>query len=402
MKREKLKKLITNTKYRKKIQTDGFRNVKHLIKDNTKLIDIIRNNTLQKFNLNYVTNRLRIINIYNAGQKLNHRLYNISLGKKFTNGFIRNGHDVLEISDRDFIKQNRTISLTNNSSTLFQRYLIETFKNYNPDLLFFGHTKNLNHETIKQFKLLNKSLTISQWNEDHVMPSLDYSKTNIENISNYANLVDNNFITTDPSIINKQVNKFKNLHFFFVPVDKNIECFDVYKLSPTKDIFYAMSHGVNRATLKRGKTDSRINFLNSLIKKIDNINYDFYGFENKEPIWGNYFYKALINSKMGLNLSRGNPTKYYSSNRIASLMGNGLLTFIDRKTQMNDFFNNNEIIFYNGISDLSEKIKFYKKNEKSRIKIAKKGKVKYFKLFNELKTTKYIIDKSLGNKTFLY
>ena len=42
---------------------------------------------------------------------------------------------------------------------------------------------------------------------------------------------------------------------------------------------------------------------------------------------------------MGLNLSRGKPTKYYSSNRIASLMGNGLLTFIDKKVQMHHFFN---------------------------------------------------------------
>jgi len=396
-----LKKLIKNEKYRKKIQNDGFKNVKHQIKENSLFIDKIRENCLQKFNLNFIRNKLRIINIYNTGQKLNHRLYNISLGKKFTNGFIRNGHDVLEISDRDFIRQNRSFSLKN-SSFKFQEYLIETFKNYNPDFLFFGHTKNINTETIEQFRVINKNLIISQWNEDPVMPSLDYSKSNINNISHYANLVDHNFITTDPSVFKKQNNNINNLHFFFVPVDRNIECFDVYKLNPMKDIFYAMSHGVNRAKLKKGKIDTRINFLNNLIKKIDNINYDFYGFENKEPIWGDNFYKALVNSKMGLNLSRGLPTKYYSSNRIASLMGNGLLTFIDKKTQMNDFFNNNEIIFYNGINDLSEKIQFYKKNEKSRIKIAKKGKKKYFLLFNELKITKYIIDKSLGNKSFLY
>ena len=43
------------------------------------------------------------------------------------------------------------------------------------------------------------------------------------------------------------------------------------------------------------------------------------------------FYKSLLNSKMALNLSRGKPTKYYSSNRIASLMGNGLMVFIDQK-----------------------------------------------------------------------
>ena len=234
------------------------------------------------------------------------------------------------------------------------------------------------------------------------MPSLNYSKSNIQNISHYGKLVDHNFITTDPKIFLKQNKDIKNLHFFFVPVDKNIECFDVFKLKPNKDLFYAMSHGVNRATLKKGKIDERINFLNSLIKKLDNINYDFYGFENKEPIWGDSFYKALVNSKMGLNLSRGLPTKYYSSNRIASLMGNGLLTFIDKKTEMGDFFNKNEIIFYENQSDLSQKINFYKKNEKSRKKIAKNGKEKYFKLFNETRISKYIIDKSLGNKNSLF
>jgi len=397
----KLKKLIKNEKYRKNIQFEGFKHVKHKIKDNSKFIDKIRENCVQKFNLNFIRNKLRIINIYNTGQKLNHRLYNISLGKKFTNGFIRNGHDVLEISDRDFIRQNRSFSFKN-STNKFQEFLLETFKNYNPDFLFFGHTKNIDLDTIDQFRSINKNLIISQWNEDPIMSSLDYSKTNIRNISYYGNYVDHNFITTDPSVFRKQNSKIKNLHFFFVPVDRNIECFDVYKLNPTRDIFYAMSHGVNRAKLKKGKTDSRIIFLNNLIKKIDNINYDFYGFANKEPIWGDNFYKALVNSKMGLNLSRGLPTKYYSSNRIASLMGNGLLTFIDKKTQMNDFFKNNEIIFYNGINDLSDKIKFYKNNEKSRIKIARNGKKKYFNLFNELKTTKYIIDKSLGNKTLLY
>ena len=397
-----LKRLIKKDKFRKKIQNEGFKKVKHLIKDNSLLIDNIRESCVQKFNLNFIRNKLRIINIYNSGQKLNHRLYNISLGKKFTNGFIRNGHDVLEISDRDYIRQVRNFSLKSGSQK-FQDYLIETFKNYNPDFLFFGHTKNIDINTIDQFKSINKNLIISQWNEDPIMPSLDYSKTNIKNISYYADLVDYNFITTDPSVFKKQNSGVKNLHFFFVPVDRNIECFDVYKLNPTKDIFYAMSHGVNRAKLKKGKTDLRINFLNNLIKKFDNnINYDFYGFENKEPIWGDNFYKALVNSKMGLNLSRGLPTKYYSSNRIASLMGNGLLTFIDKKTQMNDFFSNDEIVFYNGINDLSEKIKFYKKNEKARIRIAKNGKRKYFKLFNELKTTRYIIDKSLGKEISLY
>ncbi|WP_440910580.1 glycosyltransferase [Candidatus Pelagibacter sp.] len=396
---KEIKKLILNNGKRKKIQNSSRKNIKHLIKDNTKIIDQIRESCFPFFNINLATKKLKIINIYNQGQKLNHRLFNISLGKKFTNGFIRNGHDVLEISDRDYLRNNKSFQLLPNKKN-FQKYLIETFKNYNPDIIFFGHTNNIEIDTFNEFKKINKSLIISQWNEDPIMPSLNYSKKNISNIEIYSDFVDHNFITTDPTILKKNSTK-KNFSFFFVPVDENIERFDVFNLKPKKDLFYAMSHGVNRAVLKDGIEDERINFLDKLVKKIPNIKYDFYGFANKQPIWGHDFNNALINSKMGLNLSRGKPTKYYSSNRIASVMGNGLLTFIDEKVHMSDFFNNDEIIFYKNINDLSDKIKFYSKNDKIRKKIAKKGKKKYFKLFNETKISKYLINVSLGNDTSL-
>jgi len=397
---KELKRLIKNHKIRKDLQKLSRKNIKHSISQNTKAIDQMRESIFPRYNLNILKNRLKILNLYNQGQKLNHRLYNISLGKKFTNGFIRNNHDVLEISDRDFLKNNKSFNLFQNRKN-FQKYLLESFKNYNPDLFFFGHTKNIDLSTIDEFKSYNKNLIISQWNEDPVMPSLNYSKQNISNINLYSNFVDHNFITTHPSLIKNKVNS-KNFHFFFVPVDKNIECFDVFNMKPKNDLFYAMSHGVNRAVLKAGTEDTRVEFLDRLVKKIPNIKYDFYGFSNKQPIWGNDFNNQLINSKMGLNLSRGKPTKYYSSNRIASIMGNGLLTFVDEKVQMNDFFTKNEIIFYKNINDLAEKIKFYSINDKLRGKIAKNGKEKYFKLFNETKITKYFVDISIGNKTSLF
>ena len=59
---------------------------------------------------------------------------------------------------------------------------------------------------------------------------------------------------------------------------------------------------------------------------------------------------------MALNLSRGKPVKYYSSDRIAQLIGNGLLTFVDEKTYLSDFFSNKEVVFYKNLNDLSYKI----------------------------------------------
>ena len=398
---EKIKSLIKNEIKLKNIQNLSRKNIKHSISKNTKLIDLMRDSIFPKYQLNISRKKLKIINLFNQGQKTNYRLFNISLGKKFTNGFIRNNHDVLEISDRDFLKNNRTLFNFESNKNFFQNHLIKVFKNYNPDLFFFGHTNNIDLSTIDELRSNNKNLIISHWNEDPLMQGLKFSQKNIENIRPYAEIVDHNFITTHTSVIK---NQFKNtkFNFFFVPVDENIESFDVYNLPAKNDIFYAMSHGVNRGVLKSGFEDNRIKFLEKLINKIPNIKHDFRGFRDKQPIWGNDFNSAIINCKMGLNLSRGAPTKYYSSNRIASILGNGLLTFIDKKTQLNDFFSNKEVIFYNNIDDLASKIIFYSKNNKLRKKIAKKGKDKYFKLFNGNKVSKHIIDISLGNKSNLF
>ena len=103
-----------------------------------------------------------------------------------------------------------------------------------------------------------------------------------------------------------------------------------------------------------------------------------------------------------MNLSRGKPTKYYSSNRIASIMGNGLLTFVDEKVKMSDFFNKNELIFYKNFDDLSEKINFYSKKDNLRKVLAKNGKKKYFKLFNKKIITKYFIDILTDKKASLF
>jgi len=392
--------LIRNDKLRKSIQIKSKNFVKHKLKKNSQKIDSMRNSLFPFKKININSNKLRILNIYNLAQKLNHRIYNLSLGKKFTNGFIRNGHDVIEISDRDYVRQNKGINLLRFKDK-FHNYLIETFKNYNPDLVIFGHSDNINHEILSDFRSINGKIIISQWNEDPLMKNLSDTSENVNKLKKFFPMVDHSFITTNPSVLKLSKKLTQYIHFFMTPVDKNIECFDVFKLKPENDVFYAMSHGVNRATLKEGKTDNRVIFLEKLIKKMDGIKYDFYGIGKQEPVWGNEFYKSLLNSKMALNLSRGEPTKHYSSNRIASLMGNGLLVFIDKKVKMSDFFNSNEIVSYNHIDELAEKIKFYKKNDRSRIKIAEKGKKKYFKLFNEFKIAKYIIDKSLGKKVSL-
>jgi hypothetical protein len=169
------------------------------------------------------------------------------------------------------------------------------------------------------------------------------------------------------------------------------------------DIFYAVSHGVNRGKLKKNKTDERYNFLKLLMSRSDELTYNIFGFNNIQPVWGDQFIKEISKCKFALNLSRGQPVKYYSSNRIASLVANGIPTLIDKKVKFNDFFSNKEMIFYEDAYDLIDKVNFYKKNERQRIQIGINGKNKYFKIFNNRIIADYIVSKTLGNKpTYKY
>ena len=118
--------------------------------------------------------------------------------------------------------------------------------------------------------------------------------------------------------------------------------------------------------------------------------------KNNQPIWADNFINKISQSKMGLNLSQGEPLKYYSSDRIAQLMGNGLLVFVDKKTKFYDFFTNKEIVTYRNVKDLSKKIIKYSIDNKLRKSIAKKGRNKYFKYFNSKVVAKYIINKTLN------
>ena len=132
------------------------------------------------------------------------------------------------------------------------------------------------------------------------------------------------------------------------------------------------------------------------MNKYPNLNYNILGVSNHEPKWNYDFYDELSKCKIALNLSRGKPLKYTSSNRIASLIGNGIYTFIDKKTKFEDYFDENEMGFYSNSDDLGKKIEKLLSNPHQIDKYAKNGKKRYFDLFNNKKITNQIIEKTFS------
>jgi len=388
-----IKKFTSNKYIRRKHQNIYYNknnfDLKNIVKSFDNLRDsIILNNS--KFILNKV---LKILHITNFNERFYGRLH-YNTGKRINNGFIRLGHNVLNLSDRDIVSNKKSI-LDPKASKYLNQIVFQTIENFSPDMIVLGHADIVNKNTIIKIK---KTLNpyICQWFLDPlIVKGPDYQR-NKKRILYLDKFIDATFLTTDPTALNFKIN---NSYFIPNPCDSSFETLNNSTNSTKKDLFFAMSHGVHRGVLKSGKTDDREYFLKKLHKELKNINFDIFGMSNIQPIWGNEFIKVLSNYSMALNLSRGKPIKYYSSDRIAQLMGNGLLTFIDSRTQLNKIINNKEAVFYKNISDLKNKIYYFKNRPNELKKIASNGRKTYHKKYNSTIISQYIIDKTTNTKS---
>ncbi len=387
----KIKKLIDFPKLTKKIQLKNFNSVLHKLDDKVKKIDNWKKSNLLK-DINIINkHKLKILHISTFDERNDHRLFNISISNKLSKGFIRNDHDVINFSYRSY--QNKNLITKNNN---FINQKIRTISdNYRPDLIICGHNNVLERKTILDIKNKYNSKFIL-WYEDalgHRGNGPNW-KDNLNLIEKNHDLIDNYFLTTHPSEISSSI-KNNKMHFLPIPVDENIENLKIYENRYRyKDLFFAFSHGVNFGKLKKGKSDEREFFIDSLINKYPSINYNILGVSNHEPRWNYDYYNELSKCKIALNLSRGQPLKYTSSNRIASLIGNGIYTFIDKKTKFTDYFDESEMGFYSDYNDLGYQVEKLISNPDKINKYSKNGKKRYFDLFNSKNVTKEIIKKT--------
>jgi len=312
-----------------------------------------------------------------------------STGKKLNNGLILNGHNVLNVSDRDLTSQRKNIFDIGSKRFLLNN-IRNNIENFKPDMILLGHVDRLDYEGFIKLKEKYSSIRFAQWFLDPLNKhGPDYEKNKNRFFLKYQ-FCDSNFVTT--SVDKLEFASKKRTFFIPNPIDPSIDIYKNYLSDKEIDMFIAISHGQHRGILKRDFIDDRVKVIEKLTKK---ITYNIFGYKNN-PVWGQSFFDELRRCSMAVNLSRGKPIKHYSSDRISSLLGNGLLTFIHSDYSYQDFFTNNEIVTYNNINHLNSKVLFFKKNKKLIKKIAFNGHKKSHKIFNNKIISNFIVKKTMN------
>ena len=389
-----LKRITNDNKYRQNNQNLFYKNNNFDLKIISNRLDKIRKDILIKSSNKIEDNKKRVLHIANFNESSDGRLY-YSFSNKLNNGFIKNNYIVQTIGDRFFLKSNRSILQPFNPVNKLNEKILDTLKNFSPHILLIGHVFNINEKVFSY--CIKNNIKICSWYIDSVSPEF-LKDTTRNNFFRNLKFVDYCFITSSPSIFKN--NKFyKKLRFIPNPVDEGIDNYKNFEKKILEyDVFVAISHGQNRGILKKGKSDERENLINHLISELPEGKFAQFGINNFEPVWGANYYHYLSKTKMALNISRGKYQNVYSSDRISSLIGTGLLVFININTNFNKILTSNDVVFYKDKKDLIKKISYYLKHDSKRIKIAKSGYSKYHKYMNNIIVSNYIMS-TVGLKT---
>ena len=382
-----LKKVTSDKNFRRSKQNLFYKKNNFNLKRISSKLDILRDLILNP-NINKIVNeQKKVLHIANFNENADGRLY-YSFANKLNNGLIKNNYIVQSISDRFYLKLNRSIFQPFDSINKFNEKILNTLKNFSPNVLIIGHVFNIKSFVFDYCK--NNNIKIVSWFIDSISKEFLNGKKREVFFKN-LDFVDYCFLTSSPKLFKKH-KFYKKLKFIPNPVDSSIDNFKNFKNKNLEyDIFVAISHGQNRGILKKGKKDERENFINSIIENLPQKKFAQFGINNFEPIWGSNYYHYLSKSKIGLNISRGSYQEKYSSDRISSLIGNGLLVFINKKTNFQSILSKKDVVYYSGPKDLIKKIKYYSDNDKERQKIAKSGHNKYHKFMSNIAVTKYIM-----------
>jgi spore maturation protein CgeB len=321
---------------------------------------------------------MRILHVANFSEKKYGKVF-YATDRKISNGFIRNGHFVYNLSDRDVARQETIFKTKRLGRKKLNDRILETIDNLQPELLLLGHTDLIYDETFSEARKLVNNIRIAQWFVDPL-----FVESTRKHLLSRIEHIDALFCTTAGNWLDPFRSINKKVYYLPNPVDPSIESL---KNDQEKDFEYDLIYcGIDY------KDPERSGILTDMQHQLIDTRFKLYGSLGNPPIFGANYIDALGKSKMGLNLSRSNDIPYYSSDRIAQLSGNGLLVFMPETPGFENLYTTDEIVYFNQPSDLIEKIHFFNSNDSERIRIAQNGRIKSHTSFSTSRVAKFITE----------
>ena len=293
---------------------------------------------------------------------------------------------VLTFSERDIARFLAPLGFMRSlGAKMMCKRLVRTVRNFRPDVVFIRHCDYIDNGTLDAMRAAAPGVKLVHINCDPV--ETDHCCAQIARRTDSCDAI---FVTTAGEKLKSWTTGRNVVGFYPNPSDPAFETEDnSLKTDFAYDLFFA-----GRPAL----ADQRKALLDALMPRLDpSVRLGFFGM-GRPLVIGRAYEEAIAASKMGLSINRFENWKWYASDRITHLMGNGVLTFQYDGNEMQDFFSEKETVYFHTPDELAEKIAFFNSHDDARRAVAAAGRAKYHALFNAQRTLRYMVEATLGEE----
>jgi hypothetical protein len=330
---------------------------------------------------------LRILHVANRAEKHWGNKY-YSFPYKINNGFVRNGHCVYWFSDRDVSRSLALIPSRKLGVGACNRKLLEVCNNFRPDVIVLGHAEIIKHETLAEIKTRHNPIIVEY---DIDLLHAD----NLKKIAGRSGYVDFYFIGTGGKVLGEIAAKGTRCTYIPNPVDPSIDYLENHSRADLPvEVFFAgqISHMVDTSDLRTQ--------IASLPQDMPEVKFGYFN-----GVWGHAYLRLVEQARMGLSISvglkntgqgDGSYQYLYSSDRISQYLGNGLLTFVEKRFCLSDIYGPDCLVEVEGYEELKYKIAFFARRNDLRMQQAGASHSLVHEEFNERLVAQYMLEVATG------
>ncbi len=304
--------------------------------------------------------------------------------QKIQHGLIQNGCYAYPFSINDRARMLTWTGRKKLGQGKANKALIKTCVNVQPDLLLLGHAQHVTRETLLEIRRQLPDIRIALWYVDAL-----WEPKYTRHIVNRRDVLDGVFATTGGEMLEELAGDGCPAAFIPNPVEASIERYRAFENpNPEYDLVF---WGSDRHAPERTR------FLQSIIDALPNLRFGVFGCLGHPGVFGKQKEDLMPKCRMGLNLNRRNDARLYSSDRIAQLTGNGLLTITPGGCGLEELFSADELVYFSDIANLAEQLNELLQHPDRVTEMSRRAWTKSHEEFSSAAVTRFIIDLTMRN-----
>ncbi len=324
---------------------------------------------------------LRVLHVGDLGQKQFGTLYN-TFERKLVHGLVRCDFCLWEFSDKDLAKFLAPLGISRLGVQRMRRALVRTVDNFRPDLLILSNTRKLDNEFIAGLRRNHPSMAVACYTCDPL-----FEPDNLAHQQGRRRVCDALFTTTGGELQRGlAAGPGARVYYLPNPTDAAIEQLDNSRRQElTVDLLFCGTGGQGEPRTER---------IRRLQDALGDIEFRIHGMLGRPRVRGLAYERLLAQTRCALNINK-QEQPLYSSDRLAQLMANGILCFIDRASELDSLLGEDAAIWFNQDEELPGLVREVLADDALRRRVAARGRERYRSLFSSERVSRYLVEAAL-------